>query len=357
MSHAQTATIIPPPTLSTDAEPPASRRARAGRAHPDATELDIRPGWQHALVYLFVVAPFLAVIAGIGFAALGHGISWLDVGLAVGFFAVAGHGVTVGFHRYLTHRAFKAARPLRIALAIAGSMSIEGSVIRWVADHRQHHACADQPGDPHSPWRFGTGPLAVAKGLVWAHLGWLFDRAQTPAARYAPDLLADPDIAWVDKMFPLWAATSLLAPPAIALAVTGGSGSAALLAFIWGSLVRILILHHTTWSINSICHMWGGRPYQSRDRSTNVWPLAVLSMGESWHNLHHADPTCARHGVDRGQVDSSARLIALFEKLGWVHDVRWPRRERLVRRQTQPGCGRPDQDEVLVAQTARPAAL
>lgn len=306
----------------------------SARALPDANGIDLRPRWQHAFVFLFVATPFLAVAAGISFAVRGHGISWLDAVLGFVFYAVSGHGVTVGFHRYLTHGGFKARRPLRIALAIAGSMSVEGSVIRWVSDHRQHHAYADRPGDPHSPWRFGDDPLALAKGFVWAHVGWLFDRAQTPAPRYAPDLLADPDMARVNKWFPAWAAVSLLGPPLIAYAATEGSWWAVLSAFVWASLVRMLVLHHTTWSINSICHIWGARPFRTRDRATNVWPLAVLSMGESWHNMHHADPTCARHGVQRGQLDSSARLIATFERLGWIHDVRWPTAERLAARRT-----------------------
>jgi stearoyl-CoA desaturase (delta-9 desaturase) len=307
-----------------------------GRALPGSDGIDLRPGWQHAFVYFFITAPVVALIAGVVVAAFGHVITWLDVVLAVSFYALTGHGVTVGFHRYLTHGAFKTGRPVRMALAIAGSMSIEGSVIRWVADHRQHHAHADRPGDPHSPWRFGHTHKAVVRGLIWAHIGWLFDRAQTPAGRYAPDLLADPDIRWVDRWFPAWAALSVLSPPLIAFAASGGSWWAALLALIWASLVRVLVLHHVTWSINSICHMWGTRPYRTRDQSRNVWPLALLSMGESWHNLHHADPTCARHGVLRGQIDSSARLIAVIERLGWIHDVRWPRANWLAAHQVNP---------------------
>jgi stearoyl-CoA desaturase (delta-9 desaturase) len=307
----------------------------AGRALVDVSGIDRRPAWQHAFVYFFVTAPFLVLAGGVLVAVRGHGISWLDVVLAVVFFAISGHGVTVGFHRYLTHGAFKTSRPLRIVLAICGSMSVEGSVIRWVSDHRQHHAYADRPGDPHSPWRFGETPGAVMRGLVWAHLGWVFDRKQTPAERYAPDLQADRDIAWVNRWFPGWVALSLLAPPLIAFAVTGGSLWAALLALIWASFVRMFVLHHTTWAINSVCHMWGRRPFATRDRSTNVWPLALLSMGECWHNVHHADPTCARHGVERGQIDSSARLIAAFERLGWIYDVRWPRPERLARRRAE----------------------
>ena len=187
-------------------------------------------------------------------------------------------------------------------------MAIEGPVIRWVADHRKHHAFSDRQGDPHSPWRYGETVPALVKGLWWAHAGWLFDREHTPRDKYAPDLMADRDLVRVEKAFPAIVLFSTLAP-----AVIGGlwsmSWQGALTAFFWASLLRIGLLHHVTWSINSICHAIGERPFHSRDRSANVWWLAVLSMGESWHNLHHADPTCARHGVDRGQLDSSARLI------------------------------------------------
>ncbi|MDP9101937.1 MAG: acyl-CoA desaturase [Actinomycetota bacterium] len=289
------------------------------------TELKAR--WEQVALALFIVVPLLAVLAS-GAVLWGNGLSWHDLVLAVVFYAISGHGITVGFHRYLTHGSFKANRPLRIALTVAGSLAIEGPATRWVADHRRHHAFSDREGDPHSPWRFGTSFRALAKGLYYAHVGWLFDVEQTDQKRFVPDLLADRDVATVSRWFPGLVAVSLLLP-----AVIGGlwslSFTGALTAFFWASLVRVCVLHHVTWSINSICHTLGNRPFVTRDKSTNVWPLAVISMGESWHNLHHADPTAARHGVDRFQVDSSARLIWVFEKLGWAHDVRWPRRERL----------------------------
>jgi stearoyl-CoA desaturase (delta-9 desaturase) len=275
----------------------------------------------------FITIPFLALLASVPFA-WGWGLSWHDVVIATVMYVVAGHGITVGFHRYFTHGSFKARRGLRIALAIAGSLAIEGPVIRWVADHRRHHAFSDREGDPHSPWRYGRTVPALIRGLWWAHTGWLFDVELTPRPRYAPDLMADKDLRRIDAAFPAFVAVSILAP-----AVIGGlwstSWQGAATAFFWGSLVRIGLLHHVTWSINSICHAIGERPFKSRDKSANVWWLAILSMGESWHNLHHADPTCARHGVDRGQLDSSARTIWVFEKLGWAYDVRWPLRERV----------------------------
>ncbi|MEO6704075.1 MAG: acyl-CoA desaturase [Jatrophihabitantaceae bacterium] len=282
-------------------------------------------GEQTAL-YIFVIVPFLAVLAAVP-VAWGWGISWTDVALATVFYVVSALGVTVGLHRYFTHGAFKANRVLKIALAIAGSMAIEGPVIRWVSDHRRHHAFSDREGDPHSPWRFGESLGGLTKGFWFAHLGWLFDTEQTNQDKYAPDLLADRDVARVDRQFPLWVAVSLLAPALLGGLITW-SWTGALSAFFWASLVRVFVLHHVTWSINSVCHIIGERPYSSRDKSANFWPLAILSMGESWHNSHHADPTCARHGVDRAQLDISARTIWIFEKLGWATDVRWPKRER-----------------------------
>jgi stearoyl-CoA desaturase (delta-9 desaturase) len=293
-----------------------------------------RTSGEQLLVKVFVALPLLALLAAVPLA-WGWGLSWTDIGLAVFFYFLSGLGITVGFHRHFTHRAFKATRALRIGLAVAGSLAFQGSIITWVADHRRHHSFTDKQGDPHSPWLFGTTPVAVAKGFVHAHLGWLFERDKTNAARFAPDLLADPDIRRVNEQFLGWSLLSLTAPALLGGLITWSWWGAAT-ALFWAGLVRIAVLHHVTWSINSICHMIGNRPFRVRDRSTNFWPLAIASMGESWHNLHHADPTCARHGVQRGQLDMSARLIAIFEKLGWAHDVRWPTPRRLARLANRP---------------------
>ncbi|HYH33481.1 MAG TPA: acyl-CoA desaturase [Pseudonocardia sp.] len=280
-------------------------------------------------VYVFVILPLLALVATVPFA-WGWGLGWIDIAVALVFYVVSGLGITVGYHRYFTHGSFKAKRPLRIALALAGSLAMQGPVITWVADHRRHHAFSDKEGDPHSPWLFGTGPAALAKGFWHSHMGWLFDRDETNRERFTPDLLADRDIVRVDRLFVLWSVLSLLVPAALG-GLLAWSWWGALTAFFWAGLVRVGLLHHVTWSINSICHMIGDQPFAARDHSRNVWPLAVLSFGESWHNLHHADPTCARHGVQRGQVDISARVIWAFEKLGWAHSVRWPTQRRLAK--------------------------
>jgi stearoyl-CoA desaturase (delta-9 desaturase) len=284
---------------------------------------------EHVTVKLFVLTPIVALAVAVPFA-WGWGLSWLDIGIGVVFFAVSGLGVTAGYHRLFTHGSFKANRPLRIALAIAGNMSAQGPVTSWVADHRRHHAFSDRVGDPHSPWLFGTSPQALARGFWHAHMGWLFERDVTNADRFAPDLLADRDIRRVDSLFPLWIGLTFLLPGVLGGLITW-SVWGGVTALFWAGLVRVAVLHHVTWSVNSICHMIGERPFATRDKAANFWPLAILSFGESWHNLHHADPTCARHGVLRGQLDISARLIWIFEKLGWAADVRWPTPTRLSR--------------------------
>ncbi|MQA08661.1 MAG: acyl-CoA desaturase [Pseudonocardiaceae bacterium] len=284
---------------------------------------------EHLTVKAFILVPLLALACAVPFA-WGWGLSLLDIGLGAGFFVLTGLGVTVGYHRHFTHGSFKANRPLRVALALAGNLAGQSSATAWVADHRRHHAFSDRAGDPHSPWRFGTSPRALAKGFWYAHMGWLFERELTNAERFAPDLLADRDVRAVDRLFPLWTALTFLLPGIIGGMITWSLWGG-VTALFWAGFVRVALLHHVTWSVNSICHMIGERPFISRDKAANFWPLAIFSFGESWHNLHHADPTCARHGVLRGQIDISARMIWIFEKFGWAWNVRWPTSARLSR--------------------------
>ncbi len=283
-----------------------------------------------AVIAVFTVTPLLALLAAVP-VAWGWGLGWVDLGLALSLYCLTGLGVTVGFHRHFTHGAFKANSPLRAFLAVAGSFAVQGPVIRWVADHRRHHAYADKEGDPHSPWLYGTSPAAVARGFWHAHMGWLFDRNQTNTERFAPDLLKDRTLTRINSLFPVWTAATLLLP-AVLGGVLSWSWWGMLTGLFWAGLVRVGLLHHVTWAVNSICHMIGERPFKNRDKAANFWPLALISFGESWHNSHHADPTCARHGVGRGQLDISARTIWVFEKLGWVHKVRWPTPQRLAKR-------------------------
>jgi stearoyl-CoA desaturase (delta-9 desaturase) len=286
---------------------------------------------EQVVLFLFLVVPFLALLAAIPILWTAGFLTWRDAVIAVFMYVATGHGITVGFHRYFTHRAFRARRWLRVTLAVLGSMAIQGPVIQWVSDHRKHHRFSDRDGDPHSPWRYGRNVGALAKGFFYSHLGWLFDWEKTSDKRYAPDLLADRVIRWVSTTFPLWVVVSILFPPLVGGLWTW-SWRGAVTAFFWGSLVRVCLLHHVTFAINSVCHIKGRRPFRTRDRSQNVWWLALPSFGESWHNFHHAEPTAARHGVRLLEFDTSAIVIKVMEKLRWVHDVRWPDAGIIARR-------------------------
>ena len=264
----------------------------------------------------------------VGLAALvplewGRLIGFDDVVVATIFYLCTGFGIAVGFHRLFTHRSFKANRVLKLSLAVAGSMALEGSLISWVAIHRRHHMFGDQPGDPHSPYRYGPRSDGILRGLLWSHVRWLFAGDPTDTRRFAPDLLRDPDLVAVDRLFPVLAVTSLAIPFFVGWALYG-TLAGALTVFLWAGLVRMAVLHHVTWSINSVCHIWGRRPFITSDQSTNVAPLALISFGESWHNFHHSAPASARHGVLPHQVDLAAVVIRLCEKAGWATKVRWP---------------------------------
>ena len=250
---------------------------------------------------------------------------WLHVSDLIVFaicYAITGLGVTVGFHRHLTHRAFKAKRWLRGTLAITGSMAIEGPVISWVADHRKHHAFADVEGDPHSPHvDHGVGLKGALKGLLHAHVGWLFIHTHRGSKqRYAPDLIADPLIRWVDRTFVLWVGVGLLLPFGLGYLI-GGTWQAALTGLLWGGAVRMLVVHHVTYSINSLCHFFGRQAFDTGDESRNLAWLAPFTFGEAWHNNHHAFPTSYEHGMRRWQLDPSRAVIRGLEKMGLVWDV------------------------------------
>jgi len=307
-------------------------RARTSQIPPDDFDPEPKGTGARILIAVFVGVPFLALLATVPLA-WDWGLGWHDIVIGGVFYVVSGLGVTVGFHRYFTHRSFRAVRPVHIALAVAGSLAMEGPLLNWVANHRRHHKYSDRDGDPHSPWRFDTDWKALAKGLAYAHIGWYFDPNQTSQQRFCPDLLADRGICRVSRAFPFLTAASLLLPP-LAGGLWSMSWQGALTAFFWASLARIALLQHVTWSINSICHTFGKEAFEVRDKSRNVAWLAIFSFGESWHNLHHSDPTCARHGVLKGQIDTSARLIWVLEKLQLASDVRWPDAARLTAKQT-----------------------
>ena len=270
---------------------------------------------------LVTLVPFVAIGLA-GWQVWGEALHWSDIFLFIGMYLLTGLGITVGFHRHLTHRSFKAKTWLHGLLAILGSAAIEGPVISWVADHRKHHAFSDMPGDPHSPHvDHGKGLKGALRGLLHAHVGWLFIHTERGNhERYAPDLLADPTIRWVNKYFFVWAIGGLLAAFVLGWLI-GGSLHTALTGLLWGGLVRMLVLHHVTYSINSLCHFFGRRAFETKDESRNLLWLAIPSFGESWHNNHHAFPTSAEHGLRRWQIDTSALVIRTLERLGLAWDV------------------------------------
>ena len=321
--------IATPTAPAALAEPDEAAAAPRG-AHTDG----VTSRGEQVITAFIVGAPLAVLVFGIIWF-WGEGVHLRDIVIAVVLYFVAGHGITIGFHRLLAHKSFRACRPLKLFLVGAGSMAFQGGPIGWVADHRRHHVFSDQPDDPHSPHRFGSGVGARLHGLWHAHVGWLLKHARTSWTRHASDLLADRDMVVMNAMFPFWCAVSLAIPFGLGWLFGGGVG-AALTALLWAGGVRILVLHHVTWSINSLCHTFGRRPFATSDQSRNLAPLALVSMGESWHNGHHAFPRSARHGIQAGQWDTSARLISCFERLGWAHDVHLPRPEMIARRSHQP---------------------
>jgi stearoyl-CoA desaturase (delta-9 desaturase) len=271
---------------------------------------------------LAVVLPFAGLVAG-AILFWGWGFDWLHLGLMLGMYLISILGVTVGYHRLFTHRSFRTYKPVQVILAIAGSMAVEGPVIKWVAMHRRHHQRSDHEGDPHSPHLHGSGIIGMLKGFCHAHVGWMFKPDMPNIMNGVKDLLADPAIRRVDRFFAVWVALGLLAPAALGW-ILSHSWQGALLGFIWGGLVRIFLVHHVTFSVNSICHIWGSRPFQSNDHSTNNLLFAILGMGEGWHNNHHAFPTSACHGLRWWQIDFSYYVIKLMSWVGLAWDVRKP---------------------------------
>ena len=286
------------------------------------------PAYDQILSAIFFTAPFAALAALV---ATGRGVPWMAIVLTALSIVVLGHAITVGYHRCFAHRSFVPVRWLKITLAVLGTMAFQGSVITWVAVHRRHHRYTDRPGDPHSTVWKGDRPIRGAAGLWHAHVGWCFTVDPTSKEHYAADLLADRDLVLIDRLFLPLSIATFAVPFAIGLAWSG-TWSGAVTALLCAGFVRIGIQLNGTWAVNSVCHRFGKRSFATRDVSTNFAPLAVLTMGEAWHNNHHAFPRSARHGLGRGQVDSSARLIRWLEQLGWVRDVQWPDHDQVEAR-------------------------
>lgn len=251
-------------------------------------------------ILALVVIPLFGMLVAI-LMLWNRAVDWLDIALMVGLYVPISMGITIGFHRYLTHRGFRANPLIKAVLLILGSMAVEGSAISWAANHRKHHALADQEGDPHSP----------ADGFFHAHVGWLFEGKAADQMVYARDLREDRMVMFISRTFPIWVALSLLIP----FAIGGWSG------LLWGGLVRIFLTHHVTWSVNSVCHTFGSRPFRTKDLSRNQWIVGLLALGEGWHNNHHAFPRSALHGLRWWQFDLSGLTIRLLERLRLIWNV------------------------------------
>jgi stearoyl-CoA desaturase (Delta-9 desaturase) len=267
-----------------------------------------------------VLPPTIVVLAIIVF--WGDVVGLHDLVAFAVMYVLTGFGVTVGFHRMLTHRSFQTSKPVEYLFAILGSMAVQGPVIHWVADHRKHHAHTDEDGDPHSPHLgAGKGIAGALRGLAHAHVGWLLtDQGRAERRKYARDLVEDRGMRVINRNFPWLVLLGLLLPAAVGFALTG-SYTGALTGLLWGGFMRVFLLHHITWSINSVCHFFGRRRFDLTDKSTNVWWLALPSLGEAWHHNHHAFPRSAVHGLKRIEPDPSAGLIWVLEKLGIARNV------------------------------------
>jgi stearoyl-CoA desaturase (Delta-9 desaturase) len=292
-----------------------------------------RTTWPSRLVtFLAVAGPPLGLISVMGLL-WGVAARPVDVLVLIAMYIICGLGISVGYHRYFTHKSFETTRWMRATLAILGSMTLQGPVTQWVTDHRKHHALSDKPGDPHSPHTHGDGWAGTVLGLWHAHVGWLFrTKGMERGLQYGRDLYEDRMIRWIDRLYFVWVAATFAIPFVIGWAIGDGSLQLGVEAFVWGGVLRIFLFQHVTWSVNSVCHRFGRRPFATRDESRNNVAIALLTFGEGWHNNHHAFPSSARHGLLPRQFDLSAVIIRGLERVGVVWDVKLPEAASLTRR-------------------------
>ena len=282
-----------------------------------------------------VIVPLVGTLAAMGLL-WNVAFHWTDLLVMAALYVACAFGTTIGFHRYFTHKGFEARAPVKATLAILGCMTMQGPLTQWVTDHRKHHALSDQEGDPHSPQvGHDDGVLGSLKGFVHAHVGWMFSNLGMEQGRtYGKDIYEDRMVRVIDRLYLVWVVATLGIPFAIGYAIGGLDRGIELL--LWGGLVRIFLYQHATFSVNSICHMFGRKDYRSRDESRNNWLVALFVFGEGWHNNHHAFPASARHGLHRFQIDISWWVIRGLERLGLVWNVKVPDQQQLRRRRLQP---------------------
>jgi stearoyl-CoA desaturase (delta-9 desaturase) len=299
---------------------------------PPRRELPERLSWGVWVANLLAVVLPLLGLGSIAVFLWGWGFSWTDLGLLLGMYVLTVLGITVGFHRLFVHRSFETCGVVKFVLGVLGSMAVQGSLFKWVGLHRRHHQHSDQPGDPHSPHLHGEGIRGLLRGLWHAHLGWIFQPDPPDLDRYVKDLRQSRLLRVVSALFPVWVVLGLLLPGVVGGVITltwGGVWT----GLIWGGLVRVFLVHHVTWSVNSVCHLWGFRPYRSADESRNNFVVGMLALGEGWHNTHHAFPTSARHGLRWWQPDTSYWVIRAlaWTRLAW--NVKLPSKEAQIQEQ------------------------
>jgi stearoyl-CoA desaturase (delta-9 desaturase) len=293
-----------------------------------------RTSWPSRIITFTAVAgPPLGLLSAMGIL-WGVAAGPVDLALFFAMYVICGLGISLGFHRCFTHRSFQARPWLKVTLAILGSMTLQGPVTQWVTDHRKHHALSDQPGDPHSPHTHeGDTWLGNVFGMWHAHVGWLFrTKGMERGDHYGRDLLEDPTIRLVDRLYFAWVALTFGIPFVVGWAVGGGDAGLGLQAMIWGGVLRIFLFQHATWAVNSVCHRFGSRDFKTRDESRNNLAVAMLTFGEGWHNNHHAFPASARHGLLPRQFDLTARVVKLLERWHVIWDVKLPDEGALERR-------------------------
>ncbi len=314
--------------------------------HPVAEEIaqPDRPMRLALGVRLATLAAIVLPVLGLGAAAAflwGRGFTWIDFGLLVGMYLLTAVGITVGFHRLFVHRSFDTNIVVKAVLGVLGSMAVQGDLLTWVGVHRRHHQHSDTPDDPHTPHHHGVGLAGWLTGYWHAHIGWLFDPPPPDLDRYLTDLRRSPTLRVVSALFPLWVAIGLVLP-AVLGGVISGTWVGAWTGLVWGGLVRVFLVHHVTWSVNSACHLWGLRPFASDDESRDNFLFGVLALGEGWHNTHHAFPSSARHGLRWWQPDASYWVIRALALVGLARNVRLPSRQAR-RAKRRGGRGRGEQ--------------
>ncbi|MCU1495415.1 MAG: Stearoyl-CoA 9-desaturase [Acidimicrobiaceae bacterium] len=302
----------------------------------DAARLDLATVRERTSLVSRIVT-VVAVVVPAGGILSAAGLLWgvafepLDLVLFLALYVLTGLGITVGYHRYFTHRSFEAGPVVKVSLAILGAMTLQGPLTQWVTDHRKHHARSDAEGDPHSPHLAGAGFVGAVKGLWHAHMGWMFStKGMERGEVYGRDLFEDRTIRLIDRLYVVWVAISIGLPFLIGYAVTG-SAARGVEAMVWAGLVRIFAFEHATFAVNSICHTFGRRTYEARDQSRNNWFVAVLTFGEGWHNNHHAFPRSARHGLQGLQLDVSWIVIRALERCHLARNIRVPTTAQLAR--------------------------